>query len=205
MNMIILGGFLGAGKTSLLLQMARHLAGENPDNPAKVVILENEIGEVSIDDKVLESGGFEVKTMFSGCICCTMSGQLISNVYRIIENVNPEWIIMEASGVAYPRSIKENLEHSIRMDSCRVFCVADAKRWMRLKAAMSSFINDQLDNADVIFINKIDALDETALKEVEESVKSFNKTAKYFPVCAANTIDEKVWKEVFGEKQEAKC
>ena len=52
MKMIIMGGFLGAGKTSLVLQMARYLAGRNPDKQAKVVILENEIGEVSIDDKI---------------------------------------------------------------------------------------------------------------------------------------------------------
>ena len=79
MKMIIMGGFLGAGKTSLVLQMARYLAGRNPDKQAKVVILENEIGEVSIDDKILKSGGFEVQTMFSGCVCCTMAGELMGN------------------------------------------------------------------------------------------------------------------------------
>ena len=113
MKMIITGGFLGAGKTSLVLQMARYLAGENPEHKAKVVILENEIGEVSIDDKVLENGGFEVETMFSGCVCCTMAGELVTNVYQIVNRLDPEWIIMEATGVAYPLNIKENLEQSV--------------------------------------------------------------------------------------------
>ena len=109
MKMIIMGGFLGAGKTSLVLQMARYLAGRNPDKQTKVVILENEIGEVSIDDKILKSGGFEVQTMFSGCVCCTMAGELMGNICQIMERFDPDWIIMEATGVAYPRRIKENL------------------------------------------------------------------------------------------------
>ena len=203
MKMIIMGGFLGAGKTSLVLQMARYLVGDNPDHPAKVVILENEIGEVSIDDKVLQKGGFEVETMFSGCVCCTMAGELVSNVYQVMEKLNPDWIIMEATGVAYPLRIKENLEHSIRMESCQIFCVADAKRWIRLRKVMAAFMRDQLDQADVVFINKIDAVDDEMLKEVDESVKAFNGDARCFHVSAASTIDQSVWEAVFNTEQEA--
>ena len=199
MKIIITGGFLGAGKTSLVLQMARYLAGENPEHKAKVVILENEIGEVSIDDKVLENGGFEVETMFSGCVCCTMAGELVTNVYQIVNRLDPEWIIMEATGVAYPLNIKENLEQSVPMESCRIFCVADAKRWMRLRRMLEAFMRDQLDCADAVFINKIDAVDEAAAEQVAESVKSFNPEAKCFRVSAARGIDRAVWEEVFAK------
>lgn len=201
MNMIIIGGFLGAGKTSLVLQMAKYLVGEDPQRQSKVVILENEIGEVSIDDKVLESCGFKVETMFSGCVCCTMAGELVSNVYQVMENMNPDWIIMEATGVAYPLRIKENLEHSLQLE-CRIFCVADAKRWMRLQVAMPAFMHDQLDGAEVIFINKIDAVDDKQLREVEESIRGFGTEAKCHYISAAKGIQEDVWREVFRGYEE---
>ena len=180
MKMIIMGGFLGAGKTSLVLQMARYLA------------------EVSIDDKILKSGGFEVQTMFSGCVCCTMAGELMGNICQIMERFDPDWIIMEVTGVAYPRRIKENLVQYLQMESCQIFCAADAKRWKRLKNAMEVFVRDQLDCADVVFINKIDAVDGKTLEEVDESVRRFNTDAKRFCVSAANTIDEAVWKDIFS-------
>lgn len=199
MKMIIIGGFLGAGKTSLVLQMAKYLVGGDTEHASKVVILENEIGEVSIDDKVLKNGGFEVQTMFSGCVCCTMAGELVSNVYQIMNKLNPDWIIMEATGVAYPLNIKENLEQSLEMEQCRIFCVADAKRWMRLKKMLEVFMRDQLDCADVVFINKIDAVDKDAADLVEDSVKSLNAEARCFRVSAANGIERTVWEQVFAE------
>jgi G3E family GTPase len=199
MKMIILGGFLGAGKTSLVLQMAKYLVGEGTDHPAKVVILENEIGEVSIDDKVLKNGGFEVSTMFSGCVCCTTAGELVSNVYRVQETFHPDWVIVEATGVAYPRKIKENIEHSIRLDSCRIFCVADAKRWIRIRKVMEAFMRDQLDGADVIFVNKIDMVDEETLTQVKESIREFNEAGRCIPVSAIQPIEETVWQQAFEE------
>ncbi len=202
MKMIILGGFLGAGKTSLMLQMARYLVGEEQETAAKVVILENEIGEVSIDDKILAGRGFEVSTMFSGCVCCTTAGELVSNVYRIQETFHPEWLILEATGVAYPLRIKENIERSVRLKSGRIFCVADAGRWFRLRKAMEAFMRDQLDQADVIFINKMDAVDEETLKQVEESVRDFNRTGKCIPVSAIHPIEDAVWRQVFEEPGE---
>ena len=199
MKMILIGGFLGSGKTSLILQMARYLAGD-PEAPAsQVVILENEIGEVSIDDKVLKEVGFEVETMFSGCVCCTMSGELVANVCRIRDRLDPDWIIMEASGVAYPQNIRENLEKTVDMEMCRIFCVADAKRWTRLKRVLEAFIRDQLERADVIFINKTDEVSEEAADQVEESIRGFWKTAKCFRVSAACGISRSVWEEVFAE------
>lgn len=201
MKMIIVGGFLGAGKTSLVLQMAKYLVGEGTDCPSKVVILENEIGEVSIDDKILENGGFQVETMFSGCVCCTMAGELVTNVHQIKQKLDPEWIIMEATGVAYPLNIKENLEQSVEMESCRIFCVADAKRWMRMKRMLEAFMRDQLDCADAVFINKIDAVDDSAAEAVEQSVREFNPEAACFRVSAAKGIDDSVWKAVFEERR----
>jgi G3E family GTPase len=157
-----------------------------------VVILENEIGEVGIDDQVLENAGYEVRGMFSGCVCCTMSGELAINMGRIIRDIHPDYIIMEATGVAYPRNIKETLEAALHLD-CRICCIADAKRWQRLLLPMAYLIQTQLEGADLILINKIDLVDDQTLKAVEASLRGVNGQAKYFYVSALQPMDTTIW------------
>ncbi|KPU43134.1 putative metal chaperone YciC [Oxobacter pfennigii] len=199
MKILIMGGFLGSGKTSVVIQLAKFMAGENPDKPYKVVIIENEIGEVGIDDKILSKIGYKVEGMFSGCVCCTISGELVLNVLDIMKNMNPDYIIMESTGVAYPNNIKEILEESIKDIDCRICCVTDAKRWKRLLKPMELLLKDQLKNADVILINKVDAIDSDTLIEVDESVKTFNNTAQFFHVSAIEPIDSNILTQVLGQ------
>ncbi|MFA0815248.1 MAG: GTP-binding protein [Anaerofustis sp.] len=195
MNMIIMGGFLGSGKTSIVLQMAKYLIGDGDAPKATVAILENEIGEISVDDQILKSDGYKVETMFSGCVCCTMSGELIVNVSNIMREMNPDWIIMEATGIAYPHNIKENLQYSLKIDS-RIICVADAQRWQRLLRPMGMLIGDQLKEADVILVNKIDLVDNRTLDEVDHSLAGFNPSAKRFPICASEKIPIELWQYI---------
>ncbi|MBF7097419.1 GTP-binding protein [Alkalibacter mobilis] len=137
MKILILGGFLGSGKTSILMQLAKYIVGDDLHHLSKVVIVENEIGEISVDDKMISSGGYEVANIFSGCVCCTMSGELILGLHKIINDLDPEIIIMEATGVAYPHNIRETIENSMNDMECTVTCVTDAKRWLRLLRAYS--------------------------------------------------------------------
>ena len=111
MNFLVVGGFLGSGKTSFILRLAHHMIDDLGIN--KIVILENEIGEIGIDDQVLRGSGYEVKGMFSGCVCCTMAGELPTNVKTIEKDLNPDWIIMEATGMAFPQNVKENLADTL--------------------------------------------------------------------------------------------
>jgi G3E family GTPase len=204
MKVIIIGGFLGSGKTSLVLQLARYLADSGPEarpfppvKAARVVIVENEIGEVGIDDRVLRDSGFRVQGMFSGCVCCTMSGELSMNIHNIIQTLDPEYIIMEATGVAFPSNIKEVLSSSLKLD-CRICCVTDAKRWQRLLIPMQNMIADQLYEADVVVINKIDLVDQDTLAAVEQSVKSFNSQAVCYKSSALKDIDPALWVSLLG-------
>lgn len=193
MKILILGGFLGSGKTSVILQLAKYVVGKTTEDATKVVILENEIGEVSIDDKVLSDGGYEVANMFSGCICCTMSGELVIGIHNIMRDFNPELIIMEATGVAYPHNIRETITQSMPDVECVVTCVTDAKRWKRLIRPMEMLLKDQLTAADVILINKVDMVDGDTLAEVETSIKTFNDYANFFNISAAEQIETKVF------------
>ena len=197
MQVIIVGGFLGSGKTSVVLQMARYLVGDTVDKEAKVVIVENEIGEVGIDDRVLKSEGYSVKGLFSGCVCCTMSGELVININTIQKDMDPDYLIMEATGVAYPSSIKEILEQALKLNS-KICCITDAKRWARLLKPMGTMIQGQLEDADVILINKIDLVEADVLSEVVKSVKSFNDTAICHSVSAMQKIDDSIWSELIA-------
>jgi len=201
MNVLILGGFLGSGKTSALIQLARYIARDaKPDdkNP-KVVILENEIGEIGVDDKVLASGGYKIDSLFQGCACCTMSGEVAMNVMTIRNDLNPDWLVIEATGVAYPEKIKETIQ-AIPDIGIRLTALTDAKRWKRLLIPMQNLIRDQLHGAETILINKIDLVDEEMLKFVEESVRGFNSEANIFKITTTEEVDVNVWKAVLGEE-----
>jgi Putative GTPases (G3E family) len=200
-KILIIGGFLGVGKTSLILQMAKYLVENGSGKPETVVILENEIGEISIDDKTLSSGGFTVETIFSGCICCTMAGEMVYNVRKISEQMNPDWIILESTGVAYPQKIREKLESSIGIEG-HICCVADGKRWKRLLIPLGTFIQEQLDGAEVVLVNKIDSVSTEELTEVDESIRSFNPQTRIFHVSASLGVSDDVWKAVFASKEE---
>lgn len=202
MKVIILGGFLGSGKTSVLLQLAKHIVGDQPVDAAKVVILENEIGEISVDDSLLKNNGYAVTNMFSGCVCCTMSGELILNLHKIRDDFNPELVIMEATGVAFPDNIRTTINQSLPELEVSVTCITDAKRWLRLLRPMELLLEGQLEAADIILINKIDLVDSPTLAAVEASIRTFNSRAEFFKISAAQAIDPIILGTILNPEQE---
>ena len=84
MQIIILGGFLGSGKTSVLLQLAKRLTAQTPGKENRIAIIENEIGDIGVDDQTLGgSGGYDVQSLFSGCVCCTLTGELLTSIQKL--------------------------------------------------------------------------------------------------------------------------
>ena len=197
MKILLVGGFLGSGKTSVILKLAHHMIEDL--GISNIVILENEIGEISVDDKVLAGAGYQVKGLFAGCVCCTLAGELPSSVKQIERDINPDWIIMEATGVAFPCNIKENLTNALGMD-CHIVCLADAKRWKRLHNAMANLLEYQLKDADLILVNKADLVDETTLAEVMDMVRAFNGTAKIAATCANEAIPLDLMDNIMGKE-----
>jgi len=198
MNVIILGGFLGSGKTTSLLQFARYLVSvSSPERENKVAILENEVGEVGIDDKVLATSGFAVSNLFAGCACCTVSGEFTDAARRIRDELNPEWLIIETTGIAYPASMRENLDKMLGL-SARIVVIADAKRWMRLRAAMGELVAAQVEGSDAVLINKCDLADEETLAEIERDLRGIEPTTAILRVSAKSEIATEVWRTASG-------
>ena len=196
MKIVVLGGFLGSGKTTVLMQFARYLVNTSrAENP--VIILENEISEAGVDNQLLTKANFTVENIFSGCICCSSTAALELAVMEIEKTYNPEWLLIEATGMAYPDSVRESLQ-KMGYSNASILALADAKRWYRVVRAMESFVYSQLKDADVILLNKIDLVDADTLLDIREKVAAYNPSARLEAICAIQEQGGEFWGSIAG-------
>ena len=169
----VISGFLGAGKTTLIKKLF-----ESGFHGEKIVLIENEFGEIGIDGGFLKESGIEIKEINSGCICCSLVGDFSSSIKEIIEKFNPERIIVEPSGVGklsdIINAIKE-IEAEVKLNILATV-VDGPKTKVYLKNFGEFFIN-QVDAADTVIINKIDKLNNEKLLEVVGLIKEKNPHA----------------------------
>lgn len=199
MKLLVLGGFLGSGKTTILTSLAKYIIGDGPVEGYKVMVIKNEIGEVEVDDKLLRAGGLQVQDMLAGCACCTLAGQLGPTIKQVQEDYDPEYIIFEATGVANPGSIVSTVHDYMPDLPIRSCALVDAKRWPRIKPAIGYLVQSQLEDVDTIVVNKIDLVDEEAADQVVSDVHEMNPEPQIFKVSALNGVDDSVWQAVLGE------
>jgi G3E family GTPase len=171
--LIILTGFLGSGKTSFL----QHFIEYQTQRSRFVAVIQNEIGEVGLDGKLLD---YAVTEIDEGCVCCSLAGNLKRAVQGILENFSPDTIILETSGVANPLNLLEEmaeLGEVVRFDS--TVTLVDA---LNLDAALadSPIAADQIKAADVIVLNKRDLVDDARLEAVRRRVHEINPKAPQF-------------------------
>ena len=198
MRILVLSGFLGSGKTSLLMGLARFLAkdADEKDLP-RVIILENEAGTQGVDDTLLRSQGFQVENLFAGCACCTVGSELIQSISYIEEKFAPDWLILETTGLAYPGLIRDNLLAACQK-ICRICTVVDAQRFHRILKPMETLLQGQISCADVVLINKTDLADEQTIQSCERIVRQMNENAIRLRACAADDRQDAVWAVVLG-------
>lgn len=199
MKVILLGGFLGSGKTSVLLQLAAYMAGQGNAPGARVAIIENEIGDVSIDGRMMERHGFSVKNLFAGCICCTLTGDLVSGMHEIHEAYAPEWVIIETTGLAFPGRIVETIQkYAPYCEEVRTVVVVDAERYEELADAMRPLMEGQIGPAGLLLLNKTDLVDGETLKRVRECLRETAPEAEILNVSACADMGAGVCGRVFG-------
>ena len=100
-NVLCIAGFLGSGKTTVLLEVARAMA----EDGAQLAVIENEIGEVGIDGGYVREQGLPVQELFGGCICCTLQAGLVETLRAVESRYEPDWVIIEPTGLAAPGDI----------------------------------------------------------------------------------------------------
>jgi len=197
LNVILLGGFLGSGKTNLLLSLARFLVDQEKLRKEAVVIVENEVGETGIDDRVLKNDGFNVRELLSGCVCCQVTGELVACINEIAEKNNPSWVVVEASGIALPdRILTVLIKRGNNIQLLKEIVIVDAQRWAELFDIVPQLVKPQVEKADILLINKIDLIDSRQLSAVEQSIRKLNSQALIRKVSAKSGVDQAIWQEV---------
>ena len=209
MNILLFGGFLGSGKTSIILQVARQLlktiekgssTRQSKDGKPSLVIIENEVGETGIDDKILKAEGLNVRDLFAGCICCTLNAELTICLNEIQEEFSPKWVIIETTGIAFPDKIVETItKYGKGIDRIKVIVVADAERWDELTTVMPGLIEGQIAKADIILLNKIDCLEPVEVSAVEASVRRMNSSALFYAISAHDEVNPQSWCKAVAE------
>lgn len=196
-NVLILSGFLGSGKTTALLQLVRHLREKHgPDY--RVAIIENEIGSASVDSGIIEDAGYSVTEMLSGCVCCTLIGQLVPAVNRLCEELAPNLIVLEATGMATPGTMRDNIANYGGYP-VRVAALVDASRWQRILRALYVLLEGQLECADVVCVNKCDLVSDCQLNDVETTVREMNAQAPIVYASALSPMDSADLDSIAGE------
>ena len=202
MKLIILGGFLGTGKTSVLMPIARQIVkAAGGGDKTRVAIIENEIGQVGIDTAFTEGEGFTTTELFNGCVCCTLASSLMDSLCELEKNVDPEWVILETTGLARPHDIAESLRRYYDENMKTAVCITvDVNRWLRLKKVVGELLFEQVENADYVFLNKIDLADRETIDTVRAEIEGLTK-GKVFEISAFTDVQgtEAVCAQVISE------
>lgn len=168
----IISGFLGAGKTTFIKNLIQNIYWNQ-----KVVILENEFGKINIDQKTLESDNLIVQPVHATCICCTGAADLTSSIYTIIDQYQPQRIIIEPTGVAKLSEIKKIIFESNLFDSCEIdhiLTIVDSKNYRKRVLISKEFFEDQIRTSELIILSKTDTLENDEIEYIKSEIIKIN-------------------------------
>ncbi len=171
----VISGFLGAGKTTFIKELINKVfVGE------KLVLIENEFGEIGIDGGFLKDAGIEITEMNSGCICCTLVGDFSKALQKVLEEYHPDRVIIEPSGVGKLSDIVKAIE-DVKRDadieiSGRITVVDGKKAKMYLKN-FGEFFQDQVAHASTIVISRTQSMTPEKIEECVHMLREENKEA----------------------------
>lgn len=182
----IYSGFLGAGKTTLIKKMLKeYYAGQ------KIVLIENEFGQIGIDGGFLQEAGVEIREMNSGCICCSLVGDFGKALEQVMHDYAPDRIIIEPSGVGKLSDVIAAVE---KVDGTQVafkVAVADATKVKSYMRNFGEFYNNQLASATAVILSRTSTIAPQKLKEAGELIRSVS------PNCTVITTP---WEELTGKQ-----
>jgi len=180
----LITGALGSGKTTLL----RHIL---QDAQQRLAVLMNEFGEIAIDSRILPGENLRIIELAGGCVCCELTGEFEAAVNEIIGRFRPELIVVEATGVAdadtLAYEVQENLPQ-VRLDG--VIHMIDAYASIE-HPEIGRTARSQLQQADILLINKIDLVEPAAVEEIERQVRLYNDRARLLR-CVRGNVERQV-------------
>ena len=185
----IISGFLGAGKTTLIKKLIKEAF-----NGEKLVLIENEFGEIGIDGGFLKEGGVEITEMNSGCICCSLVGDFGDALKKVMEQYTPDRVIIEPSGVGKLSDVVKAVEGVHQDAEVKMNCktaVVDAMKCKMYMKNFGEFFNNQIENATCIILSRTQKVSEAKLQECIDKIRELN------PKAAIVTTP---WDDIEGKK-----
>lgn len=185
----IVSGFLGAGKTTLIRKLLKDaLAG------TKVVLIENEFGQIGIDSGFLKESGIEIKEMNSGCICCSLVGDFGTSLVEVLETYQPERILIEPSGVGKLSDVMkavENVKAGGETHLNSAVAVVDASKCKMYMKNFGEFFINQIEYAGTIILSRTGSMKQEKIEEAVALIRQHNEKA---------TVITTPWEELEGTK-----
>ncbi len=186
MRVIVVAGFLGSGKTTLVMELARRLV----DSSRRVAIVENEIGDVGVDGAALAAEGLQVRELFGGCVCCTLQVGLVDTLKELTRTFAPDYVIVEPTGIAQPSDLASALtRYAERVDDVRVLTLIDAERHEMLVEVIGPLLEGQIAGADVVAVTKVDAVDGERLAAVLDAVRAGGASGPVIGVSVVSGVN----------------
>ncbi|MCR4611103.1 MAG: GTP-binding protein [Lachnospiraceae bacterium] len=184
----IISGFLGAGKTTFIKKMIDEVyKGE------KIVLIENEFGEVGIDGGFLKDAGIEISEMNSGCICCSLVGDFAKNLHEVIGRFTPDRILIEPSGVGKLSDVMTSVidiekEEDVKLNA--LVTVVNALKGSKQMKAFGEFFNNQIECATTVVLSRTQKAKEDKIEKLVKEIQALNNKA---------AIITTPWNEISGE------
>lgn len=171
----IFSGFLGAGKTTLIKKLLKEaLAG------TKVVLIENEFGQIGIDGGFLKDSGIEIKEMNSGCICCSLVGDFGTSLKEVLDTYQPERILIEPSGVGKLSDVMkavQDVHTDVEVQLNSAVAVVDASKAKMYVRNFGEFFINQIEHAGTIILSRTADISKEKLEQCVELIREHNPKA----------------------------
>ena len=201
MKIDIYSGFLGAGKTTLIKKMIQEAyCGE------KLVLIENEFGEIGIDGGFLQDAGINITEMNSGCICCSLVGDFGKALTQVIEQYHPDRIVIEPSGVGKLSDVVAAVEKVIGngVELGNTVAVVDAGKVKVYMKNFGEFYNNQVETAGTIILSRTDSIPQAKLDAAVALLREHNATAALVTTPWSQLTGKQLLEAMEGEHSLAK-
>ena len=193
----IVSGFLGAGKTTYI----KRLLGTELKNE-KIVLIENEFGEISVDSMFLSESKIDIAELSQGCICCSLVGDFAKSLNEVIEKYHPDRIIVEPSGVGKLSDVIKAIEDAGLSEHLNTYiCIVDASKAKVYSKNFKEFFNDQIAHAKTVVLSRCDILSEEKIESAIHVVRHINANCNLVTTPLSELSDLEVLKIYEGNNQ----
>ena len=189
MKILLVSGFLGAGKTTFIKELAKNINLE-------FVVLENEYADIGVDKDFLDEKNLNVWEMSEGCICCSMKGDFKSSIKRIYSEINPEYLVVEPTGVGMLSSIIENIReiNNNDIEILSPLTLIDITSFNEYLKTFNSFFTDNLKNTGKVILTKLENSNYFEIENIKNEILKINNNLEIITDDYRN-----FQKEWFGE------